>query len=251
MHSESGMPKKWQFIFIKHSKTSEYKKHLSETEQNIAKILSDNKYKPVIEYSGGKDSLVLLKLVMAQDPTIPVWNFHPGYSEYFKRLHRSQETHEEVMKSAYQTGTQDITVDNTPYTKKDSEILEYFPLLFNFMKKRKLNLELLGHRKDESLARKKRLAGNLIKKEGSRRVCFLLRDWTWKDIWAYIITNDLYYISHYDTYGVIDGYDKARFTSHFNKNELKLGGTYYFDKITHPYSMNDTCNKDEEWDKGL
>ena len=115
------------------------------------------------------------------------------------------------------------------------------------MKKRGCNLELLGIRGSESVTRKHRVKGPLIRKEGQRRVAFPIRHLTVDDVWAYIVTNDLFYVSHYDKYGPIYGYDKVRFTSHFNKNELDVGGSYFFDRIVLSDEANQQASIGEKW----
>ena len=47
---------------------------------------------------------------------------------------------------------------------------DYFPMLFSFMEKRGCDLELLGIRGEESLSRKSRVKGPLIRMENNRRL---------------------------------------------------------------------------------
>ena len=249
MHKDNNMPRKWLKTFEMRAKQKKYKQNIKIANDNINVILKSD-YNPIIEYSGGKDSLVLLDLIMKYDKSIPVYNYHPGYGKYSKQIYRTQETHKEVMKSAYQTGVENITVVNTPFSRKNYLIGDYFDLLFKLMKDLGCDLELLGIRGDESITRKHRVKGSLIRKENHRLVSFPIRHLTWQDIWTYIVTNDLFYVSHYDKYGKIYGYDKVRFTSHFNKNELHLGGSYLFDKIIDPYNANEVAKPNDYWDKG-
>ena len=247
MHPDNNMPRRNRRSYEMHSKHKSYIDNIKLAQENISNIL-ESKYNPVIEYSGGKDSLVLLHMVMQQDNTIPIYNYHPGYGKYCKQQYRSQKTHNELMKSAEIAGAMDLTVVNTPFWNGEKYLIgDYFPMLFDFMEKRECDLELLGIRGSESVTRKHRVKGPLIRMEGQRRVSFPIRHLTVDDIWAYILVNDLYYVSHYDKYGSIYGYDKARFTSHFNKNELDVGGSFFFDKIVFSDEANLESFVGEDW----
>jgi 3'-phosphoadenosine 5'-phosphosulfate sulfotransferase (PAPS reductase)/FAD synthetase len=50
-----------------------------------------------------------------------------------------------------------------------------------------------------------------------------LQDWTYMDVWAYIISNNLSYPSVYDKYAELDGWDKVRFHSFFDPSMDKFG----------------------------
>lgn len=241
------MPRRTRRTYEMHSKHKTYKNNIKQAEDNISEILK-SEYNPVIEYSGGKDSLVLLHMIMQQDNTVPIFNYHPGYGKFAKQIYRTQKTHNELMRSAEIAGAMDLTVVNTPFWNGEKYLIgDYFPMLFNFMKKRSCDLELLGIRGSESITRKHRVKGPLIRIEGQRRVAFPIRHLNVDDIWAYIITNDLFYVTHYDKYGPLYSYDKVRFTSHFNKNELDVGGSYFFDRIVLSDEANQQASVGERW----
>ena len=50
-----------------------------------------------------------------------------------------------------------------------------------------------------------------------------------------------------DKYGSIYGYNKARFTRHFNMNELDVGGSFFFDKIVFSDEANLESFVGEDW----
>ena len=244
MHPWNNMPRRTRRAYEMHSTHEDYKKRIREAERNITRILN-TKYNPIIEFSGGKDSLVLLHMVMQQDNTIPIFNFHPGYGKYCRQIYRTQETHNEIMHSAEIAGAMDLTVFNTPFWNGEEYLIgDYFPMLFSFMKKRGCDLELLGIRGEESISRKHRVKGSLIFKEGCRRLAFPIRYLTTEDVWAYILTNDLFYVSAYDVNGKIYGYDKARFSSQYNENNSRSG---YMDGVLFPDEANEEAYLDEEW----
>ena len=86
LHPDNNMPRRTRRTYEMHSKHKSYRDNIKLAEDNISEILT-SKYNPIIEYSGGKDSLVLLHMIMQQDNTIPIFNFHPGYGKYCKQIY--------------------------------------------------------------------------------------------------------------------------------------------------------------------
>lgn len=234
------MPQNTQKAYMMHSKTDTYKKNIRKAEQNITKILTNPELRPVIEYSGGKDSIVLTDLIMKQDNNIPVWNYHPGYAQSTQTLFRSTKIQKEIEYTLTTLNHTPLTIhtSNIPplnknglCTDQEYRIKDYFDCLFEYMDNEQLNLELLGIRGQESITRRERVKQPLVHIEYDRVVSFPISHLTTDDIWAYIISNDIYYCSHYDKYASTYGYEKCRFTSHYNENDLATGGSVYFDKI--------------------
>lgn len=237
MHEDNNMPIRTQKAYMMHSRTKEYKNNIRKAEENLKKIFDDELLEPVLEYSGGKDSIVLCSLALQLDPSWHVWNFHPGYAHSTRTYLRSEEIHNEIMKTltTLPVPPSHVHVDNKPPTdKKELEkyrLYDYFDCLFRYMDEHELSVELLGIRGQESITRKHRVKQPLIHMEGERIVSFPIRHLTTDDVWAYIISNDIYYVSHYDRYASTYGYYECRFTSHYNENEVSNGGSYFFDKI--------------------
>ena len=233
MHKDNNMPRRQRRAYEMHSKTKEYKNRIKYAEENIKIILEDNELQPIIEFSGGKDSIVLTSMVIQQDNTIPVWNYHPGYAQSSKQLFRSEKTNNEILKTlnSMKPRPLDVYIDNEPTMNPNYRIGDYFNLLFEYMEKKECNLELLGIRGQESCTRKQRVKQQLVHREQDRIVSFPIKDLTVDDVWAYIVVNDIYYTSHYDKYGPVYGWDNVRFTCHFNENDVYTGGNYFFDKI--------------------
>lgn len=235
------------------TKQKEYKKRILEAQNNVKEILN-SAYNPILEYSGGKDSIVLTHLVMQEDNKIPVFNHHPGYGKFSKQIYRTQKTHKEIIKIAKIIGVKDLTVTNTPFCTPDPHdylIQDYFYELFKVMKTKGCNLELLGIRGEESVTRKHRVKGPLIRKENHRTVAFPVRYLSWMDIWAYIVENNLKYPSEYDIRAKIVGYDKVRFTSTYNENALYQGGSCYMDGVLFPEERNEVAKPGDHWDKNI
>lgn len=241
MHKDNNMPRRQRKAYEYHAKTQAYKNNIRKAENNIREILRNPLYAPIVEYSGGKDSIVLTDMVMRQDNNIPVWNYHPGYAQSIKQLFRSEETQNEILKTLHTMKNipESIYVANMPTMDKNYRIGDYFKLLFEYMEKKECNLELLGIRGQESVTRKHRVKQDLVHLEGNRVVSFPISHLSCDDVWAYIITNDIYYTSHYDKYGPVYGWDRVRFTSHFNENDVYTGGNYFFDKIMYSGEVNE------------
>ncbi len=234
------MPRRTLAAYMMHSKTKEYKKQIRIAENNIKEILSKKIYSPVLEYSGGKDSIVMVDLFMKQDNTLPVWNYHPGYAWSIRTLFRSpkiQDDIEKTLKTMNPTPTTTHTSNIPPITEdgqcidRGYRIEDYFDCLFRYMDSHDLNVECLGIRGQESCTRKLRVQAPLVHVEKDRVVSFPISHLSVDDVWAYIVSNDIYYCSHYDKYGEIYGYENCRFTSHYNENDVYTGGSYFFDKI--------------------
>jgi 3'-phosphoadenosine 5'-phosphosulfate sulfotransferase (PAPS reductase)/FAD synthetase len=246
MHQDNNMPRRTRRGFELHTKHDEYKNRLKEAKENIQTILNSY-YNPVIEFSGGKDSLVLLNLFCKEDPTLPVFYYVPSYSYNAEQIHASIKTVKNVIKSAESTGATNIHNMNLPIKENGVyNCRDYFPLLFECMEKWDCDLEVLGIRGGESITRKHRVKGPLIRNEGNRMVTFPIRHLTVDDVWSYIITEDLFYNPQYDVMGPLYGWDKVRFTSNYNENNLAVGGQYYFEGIFFNSERNEEVNQ-EEW----
>jgi 3'-phosphoadenosine 5'-phosphosulfate sulfotransferase (PAPS reductase)/FAD synthetase len=50
-----------------------------------------------------------------------------------------------------------------------------------------------------------------------------LRDWSAKDVWAYILSQGLPYLSTYDLYGPVVGWEKVRMVTFFDPEFDHLG----------------------------
>jgi len=241
MHKDNNMPRKWLRTFEMHSNHKEYKNNIKKAKENINEILNSN-YRPIIEYSGGKDSLVLLHLIMQKNKEIPVYYSDSGYDYDSQQVKMPIEMTKEIIKIGKQVGAKYLYSCG----HKDPNSKRYFGNLFRVMKKHDCNLELLGIRAGESVGRKHRTEGALIRKEGSRVLSFPIRDLTVIDVWTYLVTNDIKYLSYYDEYAKIDGYEDVRLSSRFSKGLLHKGGSLYMDGVLMPEYRN---QRPKDWNK--
>ena len=226
------MPDEWREMFEFWADLTEYAARIEEAENNIKRILKTEK--PVVLYSGGKDSLVMLHMVMLQNDNIPVYYSDSGYDYESQQIKMPREMTNEIIEIGKEAGAKILYScgHKTPNSKR------FFGNLFRVMKKHDCDLELLGIRGGESTRRARRVKGSLIQKDGNRRVSFPLRDLDWRDIWAYLITNNVRYLSYYDKYAVVEGYDKVRLTSRFSQGMVHKGG-YYIDCVMMPEYRNE------------
>lgn len=83
------------------------------------------------------------------------------------------------------------------------------------------DLAFVALRAEESVKRRLRIrAGRSL---GPITECWPLASWSWRDVWAYIVTNDLPYLSLYDARAGLVGYDRARFTTLFDPEFADVG----------------------------
>lgn len=234
------MPDEWRELFKLWAETDDYKKRIHEAENNIKQIL--NTENPVVLYSGGKDSLVLLHMTMKQNDNVPVYYSDSGYDYESQQIKMPKKMTDEIIEVGKEAGA------NILYScgHKNPNSKRFFGNLFRVMKKHNCDVELLGIRGGESTRRARRVKGPLIQMDGTRRVSFPIRDLDWRDIWAYLISNNVRYLEYYDQYAVVEGgYDKVRLTSRFSRGMIHKGG-YYIDCVMMPEYRNE---KPEDWKK--
>lgn len=235
-----SMPEKWRKTFELWSKQKIHQTRVEQAKKNIRYVLKY--WKPIILYSGGKDSLALLHLVMQENNRIPVYYSDSGYDYDSQQIKMPRAMTEEILRIGYAAGAEKIYSCG----HRDPSSKRFFGNLFKVMGKHKCNLELLGIRGEESTGRKNRVKGDLVRVEGSRRVAFPLRDWDWKDVWAYLVMNGVEYLSYYDQYAGVEGYDNVRLSSRFSKGLLHKGGSLYLDGVLMPGFRNE---RPVDWDK--
>jgi len=89
--------------------------------------------------------------------------------------------------------------------------------------------QLVGLRAGESGKRDRKLDG-LYGESLGKPAAFPIREWSARDVWAYIVDNDLPYPDHYDRVAATTGdggpraYERARFTTFFDPEFEEIGG---------------------------
>jgi 3'-phosphoadenosine 5'-phosphosulfate sulfotransferase (PAPS reductase)/FAD synthetase len=187
----------------------------------IAVALKESR-KPYVAYSGGKDSTAMLHLIIQQKPDIMV--LHWDYGRAFVPL----PVFKAIIAIARENGAKNLRIETSPLYAKlgrnATNVMGKHLLgrLIPQLASEGYDLTFIGLRKQESLKRKQRIsAGRSL---SSIKECWPLADWSWLDVWGYIVTNDVPYLWLYDSRAELVGYDKARFTTLFDPEFADLGG---------------------------
>lgn len=139
-----------------------------------------------VAVSWGKDSVAMLHLCQQIQPDIKTIFLTDGEQENFGN-------YSEVIQSYLANNPtnyleMDIIGDRVPHKFNTAKLWEDYPVAFQGLRleeggKRKFSLRKYGYLH--------KLSNN------SYRICPLIY-WTWKDVWAYIVINDLPYLNIYD-----------------------------------------------------
>jgi phosphoadenosine phosphosulfate reductase len=226
------MDKIWRETFKIWSKIEEYQKRIEESKKIIAEAFQRYK-RPYVAYSGGKDSIVMLHLVLQQNQDIDIWHWDHGRALMPRKIERK------LIKNAYAIGAKNLLIKSAKALDKEEARWNYkfwyksfFGILNRVSKDRDWDGLFIGIRHEESLKRKRQ-----YKKTFINQSCYPLLNLTWKDVWAYIISNNLPYPAMYDIYAEILGYDKVRLVTFFD-NEFEKLGSPYIDGVLMPEFRN-------------
>jgi len=211
---------KWRDTFLIHSDTEEHKRKVSEAQAIIKNVFY--KYRqPYAAFSGGKDSTCMTHLVLQERLDCMV--LHWDYGRYYipDKIRR------EIKENAKKLGVRSLRIE----TSEQYEILkrkainvlgrEFIQGLLPRLQEEGYDASFIGLRIEESLKRKRRIKADRSLTE--IKEFFPVKNWTWMDIWAYIVKNNLPYLSHYDLYAPVVGWDKVRLTTFFDPEFDKYG----------------------------
>ena len=207
-------------VLMQWAEMDEHKARVKEAEQIIAKALATHE-KPYVAFSGGKDSTCMLHLVLRQKSDIMIlhWDYGPYYIPRWLE--------KEFIENAKKMGAVNIRIETSPkyerMGRKAINVLgqDYMGKLIPQLKKEGYDLAFVGLRKEESLKRRRRINQN--RSITAIKELWPIQNWSWKDVWAYILSNNLPYASVYDIYATIVGWDKARLTTFFDPEFDKIG----------------------------
>jgi 3'-phosphoadenosine 5'-phosphosulfate sulfotransferase (PAPS reductase)/FAD synthetase len=207
----------WYDTFMGWSETPEFRDRVERTKDRIADVLAQS-CKPYLAFSGGKDSEVMAHLVTEQRPVMAL---HYDYGP----PHIPASLHQEIVSLAPRVGASDLVVERPlPTTKATGRATlrkDYFPRITVRLKDEGYDRAFVGLRAEESLRRKRRIAQS--RSLTAIPEAWPLEDWTWLDVWAYIVSRGLPYLSYYDRVALIVGWDKARFSSLFDPAFESIG----------------------------
>lgn len=214
------MPKKWIQTFQMWSKTKEYKEKVKSAKKIIKQCLTQFN-NPYLAFSGGKDSVAMLCLVLQIQPNIDVWLWDHG--PYLM----PRQMQEEIESNAVKQGVKqkNMVVRTSKQLQHPDARWDYmrwyrsfFSTLSTLIDEKNWDCVFLGIRREESGARRIR-AKEPFNYTIDCKIpqCYPLHEWTWRDVWACIISNNQPYLDHYDKYGAVQGYDKVRLCTFFDE----------------------------------
>lgn len=207
--------------FLLHAEIDEYQTRIEQARENITETFRTFR-KPYCSFSGGKDSLVMLHLALQQDPGIMVfhWDYGPAYMPRDIEL--------EILQIAREAGATAIRCETTQqYVQKGRTAKGVlgkmlYGRVIPALKAEGYDCALIGLRAGESFKRARRTR-SLFERDAGIHNAFPIRHLTARDVWAYIISHDLLYCSHYDRYGPLEGYENVRFCTYFDPEFAHMG----------------------------
>ena len=222
------MRPEWREYFLLWSQTDEFQRKFEEAKSIIKQALSEFK-KPYIAYSGGKDSTALMHMLLQHNDRITVvhWDYGPYY------IPRPLE--KEILTIARKCGAKNLIVlSSSLYEKLGRKAQGVLGRHFIGVEVPRLIREgydaaFLGLRAEEGVKRRLRTEKLREYDKGITNI-FPIASWTWRDVWAYIVANSVPYLSYYDKYAPLLGYDKTRFVTLFD-SEFDRFGTENVDKF--------------------
>lgn len=216
------MDEKTRKSFLFWSKTEEYNNKLKKTQNILRKIVDTGKV--YVSFSGGKDSTVITHLALQLNPNIPVW--HWDYGD--KLIPRPIE--KEVISNLYKLGAKNILIDKRRGDDARNNHNDGYKQFFGQITKNKQKYGwthgIIGVRREESTRRKNKYT-SYVTEDG----VYPILDWSFQDVWAYIVSNGLPYPEVYDYYSKVLGWDRSRFVTFFDGEFEQLS---YIDGVILP-----------------
>ncbi|WP_456478143.1 phosphoadenosine phosphosulfate reductase domain-containing protein [Geoglobus ahangari] len=198
------MEREWREFFLLWAETEDFEERVRRAHERLEAI-KENFSSPAILFSGGKDSTVGVHLALHHFPDIPV--FHYVYS-----FEVPEQVEREILANARKLGVRNLVVRKEKTRLRDDR--GFFSEVWKFVRDYRIDCIISCLRAEESRWRKTLTSKGITEFQGVANV-HVIRDWTWKDVWAYIVKNGLPYLSVYDRYGELEGWDEVRFAGFF------------------------------------
>lgn len=202
------MEKTWRDTFLAYSKLPEHRQAVEEAHAIIEDALHSHR-QPYVAFSGGKDSTCVLHLVLQHQSNVLVWHWDYGPYLMPRELERT------ILANAFRLGARRLRVTTSMrYWRGDKEGV-FLPALFGHvlpgLAREGYDLAFVGLRMEESGKRRRRINAQ----RGYRPIeeCWPIANWTWMDVWAYIVRQGLPYLEVYDMLALLVGYGKARLST--------------------------------------
>jgi len=200
--------------FLEWAKTEEFRQKVQNALGVIRKAILIAR-KPYVAVSGGKDSLTVLHLVSKVKPDVDVWHWDHGLylmpreieKEIVKTIFSMCSPKQVVLESSSRLGEEAARWDYKRWYRA------FYGTLYRVVKERGWDLCFLGIRAEESHRRKVKYDFFVA---GEMTICCPIFDWSWRDVWAYIISNNIKYPKVYDKLVELVGWKDARLTTFFD-----------------------------------
>jgi len=195
----------------------DYKHNLHET---ITKIRNTNFKNPIVSFSGGKDSTVTTNLFCKFYPNTTI--LHWDYGRYY-----IPDKYRKQIKKIMESNSKNIRIEtSTKYEIQKRNAInilgsEYMGKLLPRLIHEGYDVTITGIRNQES---KKRSFKNFFQTGygGMLEFCPIIH-WRTEDVWAYIFSNNLQYLSYYDEYSKLIPILDVRFVTIFDPEFDKFG----------------------------
>ena len=214
------MTEQWRETFLAWARTEAHQHAVAEARRVISEALAQSK-KPMVSFSGGKDSTAMLHLVLQQKRDVTVW--HWDYGPAFV----PRDVQAEIENLPRRLGVRQLRIDTSGIywrewrKAKNVFYRVYFGLVAPRLLQEGYDCVFVGIRAEESVKRRLRIAAN--RSLTAIREAWPLASWQWLDVWAYLVNNNVPYLSLYDSRAELVGYDKVRFATLFDPEMADLG----------------------------
>lgn len=229
-----GMPEASRRAFEAHAETALRAEARVETARAEIERVFRSAPDAVVAVSGGKDSMTALAL--AADADIDHRALHFDWGKRFVPREVEQEIVENIRAyvpdsrlyvASYERATFEPYSDNDHFRRGlhgngDGEAYEGVGALAGALRYcDEVGTQIVGLRRGESSKRDRGIDG-LYGESLGERAAFPLREWSARDVWAYIVANDVPYPGHYDRLaceandGSPEAYEQARLTTFFD-----------------------------------
>lgn len=190
-------------MFMTYSRSREHAGRLDEANTIIAAAF-ERYASPYVAFSGGKDSIAMLALIMGQRPTCNVMLFDYGPTLMPRAVHA------EILDAARAAGCSNIDVRTDPAFWRGGQV-HGFSIIKTVVPKLQAegrDAAFVGIRGQESAWRRARIKSG--KDVSAVPEIWPLASWTWMDVWALIVSRRLKYPSTYDKEAPLLGWGEAR-----------------------------------------
>lgn len=217
------MDQKHRKMFLEWAKTDIHKRRVEEARRIILRYANTRFY---VAVSGGKDSLSLLHLVAKTIEDKEIHVFHWDHGSYLMPREVERDIVECIKAVSPRIVLHILSSRKLedPRARWDYVIWyrTFYGKLRSFTRKHGFRIAFLGLREEESITRRNRASKIAENKDGVLLV-YPLHAWTYMDVWAYIVSNNIRYPKIYDKIAEITGYDKARLVTFYDKEFEQFG----------------------------